>query len=50
MAGGKQDAVEFNESFPFECTTSALASSPEHFDPDETKVEVDTSSWTRPED
>jgi Predicted pPIWI-associating nuclease len=46
MAGGRGDSVEFNESFPFECTTSAAASAPAAFDSDDTEINVDTSSWT----
>ena len=46
MAGGKGDSVEFNESFPFECTTSAAASTPAAFDSDQTEIKVDTTSWT----
>jgi hypothetical protein len=46
MAGGKADGVEFNESFPFECETSAAAAAPADFSSDDTKVKVDTSSWT----
>ncbi|WP_369527353.1 MULTISPECIES: hypothetical protein [Bradyrhizobium] len=45
MAGGKHDPVDFKESFPFECTTSAPATAPEDFDLVDTTIEVDTSSW-----
>lgn len=45
MAGGKHDPVDFNESFPFECTTSAPATTPEDFDLTDTAINVDTSSW-----
>jgi hypothetical protein len=50
IAGGKRDGVVLNESFPFECTTLAQADEPENFDPDETQVEVDVSSWTAQEE
>jgi hypothetical protein len=50
VAGGRHDTIEFNESFPFECTTVAPATEPENFDPDETEASVDTSSWTGPDD
>ncbi|WP_456721176.1 MULTISPECIES: pPIWI-associating nuclease domain-containing protein [unclassified Bradyrhizobium] len=46
MARGKRDSVEFNESFPFECTTFAAASTPAAFDSDHTEIKVDTTSWT----
>ncbi|WLA85205.1 hypothetical protein [Bradyrhizobium elkanii] len=45
MAGGKHDPVDFKESFPFECTTSAPAAAPEDFDFADTTIKVDTSSW-----
>lgn len=45
MAGGRHDPADFNESFPFECCTSAPATSPEAFDPANTKIKVDASSW-----
>ncbi|MCP1968463.1 hypothetical protein [Bradyrhizobium elkanii] len=45
MAGSKHDSVDFKESFPFECTTSAPATAPEDFDLADTTIKVDTSSW-----
>ena len=46
MAGSSRDGVEFNESFPFVCITTAPASAPTNFDSDNTEIKVDTSSWT----
>ena len=45
MAGGGHDPVEFHNSFPFDCETSAPAMTPEAFDAADTTVEVDVSSW-----
>jgi hypothetical protein len=46
VAGGSHDTVEFSKSFPFERTAATPATESENFDPDETEVSLDTSSWT----
>ena len=45
LAGGRNDGVQFSESFPFECGTSAPATSPESFNSADTTIQVDVSSW-----
>jgi hypothetical protein len=43
--GGKADAVQIDETFPFTCAMAAKASDPFKFVGDMTVMEVDTSSW-----
>jgi Predicted pPIWI-associating nuclease len=43
--GGRSDATEIRESFPYQCTTTAPVSDPARFESSETKMTVDTSSW-----
>ena len=43
--GGKTDAAEIKETFPFTCTIVAKTSDPFKFLDDRTEMEVDTSSW-----
>jgi hypothetical protein len=45
MHGPKADGVEFEENFPYQCTTTAPASDPTNFDTSKTEMKVDTSSW-----
>jgi hypothetical protein len=45
MHGPKAHGVEFEENFPYHCTTSAPAYGPTNFDTSKTEMKVDTSSW-----
>jgi len=43
--GGRSNPTEIDESFPYECTTTAPALDPTRFDSSQTTMTVDTSSW-----
>ena len=49
IAGSKSDGAEFDENFPYECTTLASATAPMTFQSERTEMKVDTGSWTSDE-
>jgi hypothetical protein len=45
LHGSGSDGAEFEENFPYKCTTTAPASDPIKFDSSKTEMKVDTGSW-----